>query len=63
MSVNRANTLYVNQGTSEDVLGFHYEPRSDFINLSKLSVLVLIRKLEAEKGEESQRTLTLKGWI
>ena len=30
---------------------------------SKLNVLVLIRKPEAEKGEESQRTLTLKGWI
>ena len=63
MSVNRANTLYVDQGTSDRVLAIHYEPRSDFINLSKLNVLVLGRKLEAEEGEESQRTLTLKGWI
>ena len=45
------------------MLAIHYEPRSDFINLSKLNVLVLVRKLEGEEGEESQRTLTLKGWI
>ena len=63
MSVIRANAIYVDQSTPEDVLAIHYEPRSDFINLSKLNVLVLARKLEAEEGEESQRTLTLKGWI
>ena len=33
MSVNRANTLYVDQGTSDDVLAIHYEPRSDFIKV------------------------------
>ena len=31
MSVNRANILYVDQGTSNDVLAIQYEPRSDFI--------------------------------
>ena len=40
-----------------------YKPRSDFINLSKLNVLGLARKLQAGKREESQRTLTLKRWI
>ena len=40
-----------------------YKPRSDFINLSKLNVLGLARKLEASEREESQRTLTLRGWI
>ena len=63
MSVNRANTYYVDQGTPKRVLGLHYMPRSDFINLSKLGMLVIIKKLEEEKGEESQGTLTLQGWI
>ena len=40
-----------------------YKPRSDFINLSKLNVLGLARKLEAIKRMESQRTPTIKGWI
>ena len=40
-----------------------YKPRSDFINLSKLNVLGLARKLEAIKRKESQRTPTLKVWI
>ena len=40
-----------------------YKPRSDFINLSKLNVLGLARKLEAMKRKESQRTQTLKRWI
>ena len=63
MSVNRANTYYVDQGIPKSVLGLQYMPRSDFINLSKLGMLVIIKKLEEEKGEESQETLTLKGWI
>ena len=61
MTVNRAISLYVNQDMPDKDISVHYEPRSDFINLSKLNVLVLARKLETEERKESQRTLTLIG--
>jgi len=51
------------EGTSSNDLSIQYKPRSDFINLSKLNVLVLARKLEANEGEESQGTSTPRGWI
>ena len=63
MAVIRANAEYVNQGIPEHAMGIHYVPRSDFINLSKLGPLVLIKKLGENKGEESQEILTLQGWI
>ena len=63
MAVIRANAEYVNQGIPKHATGIYYVPRSDFINLSKLGKLVLIKKLGENKGEESQGTLTLQGWI
>ena len=63
MAVNRANSLLMNQGMPSQHLAIHYEPRSDFINLSKLNALMLARKLEADEKKESQGTLTFKGWI
>ena len=59
MAVNRANAEYMNQGITKHATVVHYEPRSDFINLTKLGRLVLIKKLEENKEEESQDTLTL----
>ena len=58
MSVIRASILYMGEDTSSNDMFIQYKPRSDFINLSKLNVLVLARKLEAEEGEKSQRTCT-----
>ena len=63
MAVIRANAEYMNQSIPKNVIAGHYEPRSDFINLLKLGRLVLIKKLEENKEEESQETLTLQGWI
>ena len=63
MAVNRANAEYMNQSTSKHATVVHYEPRSDFINLTKLGRLVLIKKQEENKEEESQETSTLQGWI
>ena len=63
MSVSRAKELYMEDATTSNDVCVLYEPRSDFINLSKLNYLGLARKLEAMKRKEYQRTLTLKRWI
>ena len=63
MSVIRAKGLYMEVDTNSNDVCILYKPRSDFINLSKLNVLGLARKLEAIKRKESQRTPTLKRWI
>ena len=34
MAVNRANSLLMNQGMPSQHIAIHYEPRSDFINLT-----------------------------
>ena len=63
MVVNRANAEYVNQGIPKYATVVYYNPGSDFINLTKPGRLVLIKKLEENKEEESQETSTLQGWI
>ena len=63
MSVIRASVIYMEDSTHCNDVSILLKPRSDFINLSKLSVLGLARKLEANEGEESQRTLTQRGCI
>ena len=63
MAVIRANAEYVNQGIPKYATVVYYKPASDFINFTKLGRLVLIKKLEENKEEESQETLTLQGWI
>ena len=53
----------MDQGIPKCATVVYYEPRSDFINLTKLGRLVLIKKQEENKEEESPATATLQGWI
>ena len=63
MAVNRAINDYLDNAPDMEDAVIHYKPRSDFINLTKLAKLVLIKKQEEHKEEESQEASTLWGWI
>ena len=65
MAVNRANAEYdlMNQSITMPATVVHYEPRSDFINLTKLIRLMLTKEKEERKEEESQRESTFGSWI
>ena len=64
MAVIRANLEYAESGFSnlEDPC-LWYKPRSDFINLTKLTMLVLNKKKEEKKEKESQGESTFGSWI
>ena len=66
MSVNGTIGLVMENSTNSNDMWILYKPKSDFINLSKLSHLELAKKLEAMNKEESnnrERTPTLERWV
>ena len=63
MAVKRAINEYMEDFSGLEDECIIYQPRSDFINLTKLSRLVLIKNQEENKEEESQEASTLGGWI
>ena len=64
MAVIRATLGYAKAGFSdlEDPC-LWYKPGSDFINLTKLTLLVLNKKKEGKKEKESQEESTFGSWI
>ena len=64
MAVIRATLEYAELGFSNlEDLYFWYKPGSDFINLTKLTMLVLNKKKEEKKEKESQEESTFGSWI
>ena len=63
MAVKRAIIEYLDEPFTFEDACIIYKPRSDFINLTKLIGLVLIKKQEENKEEESKRASTFGSWV
>ena len=63
MAVKRAIIEYMDEDSSLEDAYIIYKPRSDFINLTKLIGLVIIKKQEENKEEESKRAATFRSWV
>ena len=63
MAVKRAIIEYMDEASQLEDACIIYKPRSDFINLTKLIRLVLIKKQEENKEEESKKASTFGSWI